>query len=94
MESVSNVGPIPRGTYAISAQRDSMNTGPAVMDLTFWPGTNTYGRTDFQIHGDNSCENQSASRGCIILSRAIRDMIANSGDNELRVVDPIWFTGY
>ncbi len=47
------------------------------------PGTNTFKRTDFRIHGDNV--NHDASRGCIILGPAIRRHIAASGDHDLTV---------
>jgi RHS repeat-associated protein len=82
-----NVGPIPEGTYDIGSQRTSANTGPAVMDLTPRSGTFTNGRTDFQIHGDNGLNNNSASQGCIVGSRKLRDAIANTGDTELEVVN-------
>ncbi len=47
---------------------------------------NMQGRHSFQIHGDNRSMNQTASSGCIILPRKIREQIANSGDNRLVVV--------
>ena len=79
-------GPIPQGTYDIGPQTSSERTGPGILRLTPQPGTNTFGRKYFQIHGDNRRGNQSASDGCIILNRNIRDRIGNSGDNILRVV--------
>ncbi len=36
------------------------------------------------IHGDNATNN--ASTGCIILGRAFREQIRDSGDNRLQVV--------
>lgn len=86
MQHVLNVGPIPQGTYDIGQQRDSPNTGRGILPLTPQAGTDTYGRDSFQIHGDNSQGNQSASRGCMIFNRNVRDQISNSGDNVLRVV--------
>lgn len=87
MQNVRNVGPIPQGTYDIGPQRDSRRTGAGVMDLTPRPGTNIFNRDhDFQIHGDNACRCQSASSGCIIFDRNIRDQINNGNDRELRVV--------
>ncbi len=90
MQDVQNIGPIPRGTWTIGPQQDN-TTGlghnlPASMRLTPENGTNTFERTGFLIHGDNSRRNQSASEGCIILNRDIRNQIGNSGDNELRVI--------
>jgi hypothetical protein len=87
LQTEGNVGPIPQGTWNIGQQRDSDNTGRGVLPLTPRTGTDTFGRTDFQIHGDNSRRNNSASRGCIVIDgRNIRDRIANSGDGILRVV--------
>ncbi len=86
MQDQAGVGPIPQGDYTIEQQRDSPNTGPHVMDLTPDPNNNMYGRDAFQIHGDTSCQCQSASNGCIVLPRRTRDYINNSSDRHLRVV--------
>jgi RHS repeat-associated protein len=85
-QSTPNVGPIPQGTYDIGDQRNSQQTGPAAMDLTPRDGTNTYGRDNFQIHGDNRQGDNSASRGCIVQNRDTRDQIQNSNDRILEVV--------
>jgi len=59
--------------------------GPVTMKLT--PiGHNALGRTLFRIHGDNQRMNFTASEGCIILSRSIREKIANSDDTRLNVI--------
>ena len=84
--NIPNVGPPPLGTYDIGPQRNSPRTGPGVLDLAPRPDTHTFGRSDFQFHGDNRQRNFSASEGCIILPRAVRDRIENSNDSELRVV--------
>jgi len=87
MQNVPFVGPIPQGGYDIGPQRDSRRTGPAVMDLKPRSGTDLLNRdNDFQIHGDNACRCQSASKGCIILDRKYRDLINRSGDRQLQVV--------
>jgi len=57
------------------------------MDLTPRSDIDSYGRTGFQIHGDNSSGNQSASHGCIVADPKIRDNIGRSGDNVLRVFE-------
>jgi hypothetical protein len=49
--------------------------------------TNTHDRTAFRIHGDNRAQNHSASEGCIIENRNVRNQIANSGDNCLIVIN-------
>ncbi len=85
VEKLPNQGPIPRGNYTINPPINSPNTGPNALPLTPSPGTNTFGRNNFQIHGDNSRGDQSASTGCIVLGPGIRNQIINSGDNNLRV---------
>jgi hypothetical protein len=51
------------------------------------PGTVTYGRTDFRIHGDSIQHPGQASNGCIILKKSIREKIICSGDTELEVIE-------
>lgn len=83
MQFVKNVGPIPEGTYIIGAERDDVKLGPYAMPL-FPCHANTEGRSGFYIHGDNV--RHDASHGCIILSRATRERIADSGDHVLKVL--------
>jgi Protein of unknown function (DUF2778) len=85
-----NVGPIPQGNWHIGDQRDNV-TGighqlPASMRLDPLKGTDTHGRDGFLIHGDNAAGNHTASNGCIILARPIRNQIGKSGDNLLTVI--------
>jgi RHS repeat-associated protein len=85
-----NVGPIPQGDWKIEPQKDNV-TGqghklPASMRLDPSKDTDTFGRSGFLIHGDNSQQNHSASNGCIILDRPTRNQIGGSGDNNLTVV--------
>ncbi len=82
-ESESNVGPIPRGTYGIGNARRSANTGPVSMNLAPTSTTHTFGRDAFLIHGDNA--SHTASHGCVILPRDIRERISGSTDKELVV---------
>jgi uncharacterized protein RhaS with RHS repeats len=79
-------GPIPQGSWSIGPPHYSPNTGPFTMNLNPLPGTNTFGRDLFRIHGDNSAQNQTASNGCIVEKRPIRNQIANSNDHCLQVV--------
>lgn len=83
MENVQNVGPIPRGSYRIDDARHSPNTGPVSMRLSPETGTHTFGRSAFAIHGDNLTH--TASQGCIILRRTVRDSINQSTDKVLTV---------
>ena len=81
--SIPNVGPIPPGDYTIGPVYEHPTLGPFVMNLTPLPGTNTFGRDLFRIHGDNA--NHDASHGCVILGRSQRVAISKSDDNLLRV---------
>ena len=83
-QGASNMGPIPEGTYDIGPGHRSPNTGPNTMNLTPQPGTDTYGRDLFRIHGDNA--QNDASHGCIIANPSIRNAINNSSDKVLQVV--------
>ena len=87
MQDSPNVGPIPEGTWTIGPQRDN-RTGsghnlPASMRLN--PQDVGTDRSGFLIHGDNGRGNQSASEGCVVMNRNVRNRIGNSGDNILRV---------
>ena len=87
MEDVHNVGPIPRGVYSIGAFFNSPgDKGPLVCELTPCEGTNTFGRSGFMIHGDTPAANHTASEGCIVAPRFIREAIAASKVRILRVV--------
>lgn len=83
-EDVPNVGPIPRGEWSIGDPYDDKKKGPVVMALT--PvGHDARKRTGFLIHGDNKDMNKTASNGCIILSKELRQKIAKSGVKKLLV---------
>ena len=70
-------GPIPRGKWEIGAFFDDPGgKGQVVAHLTPCDGTETFGRSGFLIHGDNSALNHSASEGCIVAPRVIREQIA------------------
>lgn len=86
LENVPDVGPLPRGKYMIGTAIQDPLTGPVSMHLVP-DGTNEmFGRGGFLIHGDNSACNHTASEGCIILPREVREQIAGSDDRMLEVV--------
>lgn len=87
MQSVVAVGPIPRGHWKITSVKNSPNTGPFTIVLEPKPGTDTLGRSAFRIHGDSVKAPGTASRGCIILPRIIRNEIWYSKDYDLEVVE-------
>jgi hypothetical protein len=86
MQSVQDVGPIPEGIYYIGQPRDTVTHGPYVLPLT--PDTDDvmFGRSGFLIHGDSVVSPGTASLGCIVLARDVRELIGRSSDHVLQVV--------
>lgn len=78
-------GPIPIGNYTIQAPVDTEKHGPFVLWLTPDHVNQMYGRSGFGIHGDSKVEPGTASNGCIIMSKWIREKVWNSGDRKLVV---------
>lgn len=85
-QNIEDWGPIPSGVYTIGEPRNTTMHGPFVLPLTPDPANEMFGRSEFLIHGNSLVERGSASEGCIVTSRAIREAIHNSQDKELRVV--------
>ncbi len=91
MEHVRATGPIPRGHWKIRAPYNSNAVGPYVLPVWAVDGhlddvhAGT-GRSAFRIHGDSVRAPGTASKGCIIVSRAVRHQIWQSGDRDLEVV--------
>lgn len=80
-------GPIPPGKWRIGPKYNHAFLGPVVMNLDPLPGTDTFGRSLFRIHGDNSTPApHDGSHGCIVVGPGVRRTIAKSGDTELEVV--------
>lgn len=92
LENLAGVGPVPRGRYKIGAPYNSSNVGPFTLPLDAIdtrPGDDTHqptGRSAFRIHGDSVRAPGTASRGCIILPRNIREVIWKSGLRVLEVI--------
>ncbi len=89
LENVEEVGPIPAGNYAIGTPHDTLTHGPFVLPLTPDPANEMFGRTAFLMHGDSVIEPGTASRGCIVMSRAVRTEVAASGDKLLQVISGV-----
>lgn len=88
LESKVGTGPIPTGHWKFEQPRDRPHTvGPYAMPLTALPGTDTHGRSAFMCHGDSARKPGQASHGCIILPRNVRELIWNSKDHYLEVVE-------
>lgn len=86
-QSVHNIGPIPIGLWKIGPWVNNKHLGPCVAFLEPSKNTNTFDRSGFFIHGDNKLMNHSASEGCIILSRALREQIKDSGITQIEIVE-------
>ncbi len=93
LQAVQGVGPLPRGRYRIGTPRTSQRTGPFVMDLYPVDATpndtrhDETGRAAFQIHGDSVRNPGTASSGCIILPRQVRERIWASKVHVIEVVE-------
>jgi hypothetical protein len=90
IENVPDVGPIPRGDWIITGPPiDSKDHGPYVLKLHPNPTTDTRGRSGFLMHGDSKEHPGSASHGCVILPRAVREEVWLSADRDLKAVAEI-----
>lgn len=97
MDGVLNVGPLPRGKYTIEECYTGENTdkwgrgtkGDPALSLTPKDGTDIKGRSDFLLHGDYPDDDPrygTASEGCIVVPRTVRQWIRAHGGGELTVV--------
>jgi hypothetical protein len=86
MQDVQNVGPLPVGKYTIGEPSDTKTHGPYVLHLTPDPENEMFGRSGFLIHGDSVVQPGTASEGCMIFSRTVRERVWDSGDRQLEVV--------
>lgn len=83
-EQEIGLGPLPSGLWSIEPPIDHPRLGPVALRLS--RAQIPYGRSGFLIHGDNGRGDRSASNGCIILGRPIREFIARSGIRTLMVL--------
>lgn len=85
LQAARGIGPIPCGNWIIGKAYGSANTGPYTIKLDPGFNTQTFGRSAFRIHGDSIKNPGTASQGCIILPRKIREQIIASKDTQLMV---------
>lgn len=85
LEAVSNVGPIPRGEWHIDRWDEKHGDKGPIVAVLSPVGHDAHGRSAFLIHGDNALNNHSASHGCIIANRPIREALRASGETKLMV---------
>ncbi|MGH9500702.1 MAG: tlde1 domain-containing protein [Terriglobales bacterium] len=86
---VEEVGPIPVGKYFIGIPHDTLTHGAFVLPLKPEAENEMFGRSAFLMHGDSVVEPGTASRGCIVMSRAVRRQVAASGDKVLQVISGV-----
>lgn len=86
MQDVQNVGPIPAGSYTILFPRTTVSHGPYVLPLVPDPANEMFGRSGFLIHGDSIENPGTASHGCVIVARSVREAIWSSNDHRLTVI--------
>lgn len=87
MQNVRNVGPIPVGTYTLGTVVMQSQLGPFAIPLMPDASNEMYGRSGFFCHGDKANPPRSASHGCIIMARAVRDKLYASTDRRICVVN-------
>lgn len=87
MQHVMMMGPLPRGIYTTQPPRDSLVTGPFVIDLEPDAENKMFRRGNFQIHGDSIKSPGNASKGCIIMPRWVRETVSESVCKTLRVIE-------
>lgn len=85
-EAVEGVGPTPRGRWNITRWDATHGDKGPIVGVLVPVGHDAHGRSGFLIHGDNAAGDHSASHGCIILSRVLREKMRDSGDTDLEVV--------
>ena len=96
MESVHNIGPLPRGIYYIQAPINKNNTGPYSLPLIPDVNNEMYGRSGFYMHGglsepftepdgDKILPGQE-SDGCTIFPRTVREKVWDGTDHTLTVI--------
>lgn len=91
MEQIPDMGCIPRGHYTICEPHNIVDDNGKlineyVMSLIPDFDNHMFNRSAFEIHGDSETHPGQASKGCIIMGRAIRETIWESGDRKLEVI--------
>lgn len=86
LDFLANKGPIPVGNWTIGRAYRHPRLGANTMNLEPASGTQTWGRSLFRIHADNSAQNQTASEGCPIVGPAARAWLAGRDGGTLTVV--------
>lgn len=86
MQCVVKTGPLPRGLYTFGAPVMQSHLGPFAIPLKPDQQNEMFGRSAFFMHGDRTSAPGSASEGCIIMPRSVREECWNSKDHTLTVI--------
>lgn len=86
LESIHDVGPLPRGFYVIWPPSNHPQLGPNAMMLTADSGNTMYGRCAFFMHNDSISHPGDASEGCIVMPNQVL-LEVSKGDKILQVVE-------
>lgn len=87
-DHLHSLGPLPKGEYEMEVKRHDRFASPAIR-LTPVKGE-MHGRSGFWIHGDNARGDRTASSGCPIFPKPVRELIATAigaGYTRLSVVN-------
>lgn len=84
MQNVHCIGPIPVGIYTRGTVVMESHLGPFAIPLIPNADNEMFGRSDLYMHGDTT-PSGNASEGCIIMSRAVRELFYKD-TNDLQVV--------
>jgi Protein of unknown function (DUF2778) len=86
LESLHQVGCIPRGQYRIQPPFIDPHRGPLCLPLKPAKENDMHGRAGFMIHGDSVSNPGHASEGSIVLPLEARKTVAMASDKDLEVV--------
>jgi hypothetical protein len=89
MQYIKMLGPLPQGVYRICTPIGHPRLGPFALKLIPHEDNEMRGRDDFWIHGGSKDPAKAGqeSNGCIIATRAQREILWASNDLVLEVVE-------
>ena len=87
LQEEKGIGPLPVGLYTFGEVVLKSQLGPFAIPLVPDEANQMYGRGGFYCHGDTFELNQSASEGCIIMPRIVRNEMYASPDRQIQVVE-------
>lgn len=89
MQDQHDIGPLPCGFYTMGEPREHSILGPYAIPLIPDASNEMFGRSAFYMHGDRIDAPGTASDGCIIMPRNVREFCWTSSDHRLEVVSGV-----